>query len=257
MIRSANVITRPDHDVMQLKDGPAAKEWFTANFPRLDWDLLVDQQEWERFATSEGTTFPYCQRSNGGLAVHSSTDYSTGTNDCCGVVLLGDAAHAFPPDCGQGVNSGLQDVVALDRALRGEDIVHGSPISNTDATDTTADTTISPPANLGQALDRYEQNRKGEHRALIRLARFGAPYQYNQSWLQDRIGKKLWSINVAFRVLLKKVSRGWIPTGQAYFLVQNQELTYRQVMRRADSTSMVVQASLGMSAAWFLAKYFI
>jgi hypothetical protein len=30
---------------------------------------------------------------------------------------------------------------------------------------TTGDTIISPPANLGQALDRYKQSRKGEHGA--------------------------------------------------------------------------------------------
>ena len=34
-----------------------------------------------------------------------------------GVILMGDALHSFPPDLGQGVNSGLEDVVELDRAL--------------------------------------------------------------------------------------------------------------------------------------------
>jgi hypothetical protein len=33
------------------------------------------------------------------------------------VVLVGDAVHAFPPDLGQGVNSALEDVFALHRAL--------------------------------------------------------------------------------------------------------------------------------------------
>jgi hypothetical protein len=124
------------------------------------------------------------------------------------------------------------DVVALDRALRGEDIVRGSSSSSATAS-------FSTPANLG--------------RALIRLARFGAPYQYNQSWLRDRIGKQLWTINVVFRVFLNKVSRGWIPTA-AILVAQRHELTYRQVMRRADATSIVIKASLVLSAAWFLAK---
>jgi 2-polyprenyl-6-methoxyphenol hydroxylase-like FAD-dependent oxidoreductase len=79
-------------------------------------------QEWERFAKSNGTAFPYCQHSHGGLAVHSNSF----ANDSCGVVLVGDAAHAFPPEGGQGVKAGLADVMALNRALRGEDIVRRS-----------------------------------------------------------------------------------------------------------------------------------
>ena len=31
--------------------------------------------------------------------------------------MIGDAIHAFPPDLGQGVNSGLQDVAVLRDAL--------------------------------------------------------------------------------------------------------------------------------------------
>ena len=33
------------------------------------------------------------------------------------MVLLGDAAHAFPPDLGQGVNAALQDVLVLHDTL--------------------------------------------------------------------------------------------------------------------------------------------
>ena len=33
------------------------------------------------------------------------------------LLLLGDALHAFPPDLGQGVNSGLEDVVELNNCL--------------------------------------------------------------------------------------------------------------------------------------------
>jgi kynurenine 3-monooxygenase len=192
----------------------------------------VDDVEWERFAKAKGTTFPYCQRSNGGLAVHLSKD---STSTTCGVVLVGDAAHAFPPDIGQGINAGLQDVVALDRALRGEDMVRGSSSGSSSSSSTSASTSMSPPANLGQALDRYEQNRKGEHRALIRLARFGAPYQYNQSWLRDRMGKQLRTINVVCRVLLNKVTLGYVPPA-AILMSLRHELTYRQVMRGPDAS---------------------
>ena len=35
-----------------------------------------------------------------------------------GVVLVGDTLHTFPPDIGQGVNTGLMDVASLDHVLR-------------------------------------------------------------------------------------------------------------------------------------------
>lgn len=81
-----------------------------ASFPRLPFDSSVDDKEWERFSKAKGITYPEPQYSPGS-AVLSPTDES--------VVLVGDA---FPPDFGQGINAGLQDVLALDRALRGRDI---------------------------------------------------------------------------------------------------------------------------------------
>ena len=56
---------------------------------------------------------------------------------------MGDAAHAFPPDIGQGINAGLCDVVALDRALRGKDILTGQDGEK--------------PESLGAALKEYER----------------------------------------------------------------------------------------------------
>lgn len=94
MIRPANVITRPNHDIWKIDNGPEAKEWFVKAFPRFEWDKYVNDEEWERFARATGTTFPNCQYSPG-LQISSSD----GQN---GVVLVGDAAHAFPPDIGQG-----------------------------------------------------------------------------------------------------------------------------------------------------------
>jgi len=136
MIRPANVITRPNHEVWnKITDGPSAKEWFTDAFPRFNWDDYVDDKEWDRFAKASGTSFPFCQYSPG-LQV-SSPDQK------CGVALLGDALHAFPPDIGQGINAGLSDVVAFDRALRGKDIITGKEGKT--------------PENLGAALKEYER----------------------------------------------------------------------------------------------------
>lgn len=115
-IRPVNIITRPDHDVWTIKDGSEMRQWFQKAFPRLNFGEdsdLVSSEEWERFAKAKGTSFPHCQYSPG-LQV-SSNDGE------CGVVLVGDAVHAFPPDIGQGINAGLEDALVLDKSLRGNE----------------------------------------------------------------------------------------------------------------------------------------
>jgi hypothetical protein len=136
--------------------------------------------------------------------------------------------HAFPPDVGQGVNSGLQDVVALDRALRNVDIVRG---------DDQVPTTVS---KLGTALLAYQKNRRPEHAALIRLTRFGGPYQYRQPWLRHRIGAMIWTMHFLFRVIMNKLSFGFIPS-PILITAFDPSLTFRQVMRRADSAAFGLQ----------------
>ena len=223
MLRPANINTRYDHEIWSLETGVQAKVWFQKSFPRIDFDALVGEAEWDRFATEKGTTYPYCQYSPGSAV--STVDGSLG------VVMLGDACHAFPPDIGQGINSGLQDVVALDRALQGQDLVTGE--------------FKSPPESLGAALEAYQKNRVPEHHALIRLAHCGSPYQYRQSWIRDRIGRLLWMMNVWFRMVLNKISRGLIPPAAIALAQQNPELTFRQIMRRSDLTVFVLSVLLG------------
>lgn len=78
-----------------------------------------------RFAASRGGTFPAPQ-----YTTHLSwtPDQAAKQQDRpkarsrsggsgTSVVLIGDAAHSFPPDLGQGVNSALEDVVVLEGAL--------------------------------------------------------------------------------------------------------------------------------------------
>jgi len=202
-IRPGNCVTTPKHVLWTLKNGGEVKNWFKDNYPRLDLDNLISDEEWDRFAKAKGLAFPPCQYSPG-LQVSSE-------NGECGVVLLGDAAHAFSPDIGQGINSGLMDVVKLDGIL---DL-------------------LGSKGSLGQALQEYEHVQAPETRALIRIARFGSPYQYNQSLRKDRIGKKLWTANVAMRLLLNKITAGLFPKPMI-MMVNDMTLSYRQIARRAD-----------------------
>jgi hypothetical protein len=131
------------------------------------------------------------------------------------------------------------DVVCLDRALSGLDTVTGKELKATE----------SAKPSLGTNLARYQKQHSPEINALIRLARFGAPYQYRQPHRADRMLRNLWTFNVAIRMILNKLTFNLIQPS-CIILLQKPELTFRQVMRRADLTTIflkaVVIALLGM-----------
>ena len=123
---------------------------------------------------------------------------------------------------------GLGDVVALDRAMQGKDITTGEAIE-------------PKPANLGKALHEYERVRGPDIRALIRLARFGSPYQYRQPLQKDKIGRFFWMMNITARMMLNKLSRGLVPK-PAIMLAGGNKLTFQEVMRQADLTTISLSA---------------
>lgn len=253
LVRPANINTRPDHKVWSIKNGPEMKKYFEKSFPRINWDeLITSDAEWDRFAKAKGTAYPMPQYSPASVLVSPHCG-SPEDPFSVGIVLVGDACHAFPPDIGQGINSGLNDVLALDRCLRGLDVVTAKPLGGEKA---------RTRPSLRQALHRYEQNRRPEHRALIRLARFGAPYQYRQSWYRDRIGSALWFANALFRITLHKLTFGFVPPLAISSVFQVLEdrtppyYTYRQIMRRADATTNILRGSLLLGILWTAAKRF-
>ena len=128
-------------------------------------------------------------------------------------------------------------MVALDRALRNINIVHG-----VDDTDIAASKVMTPVKvlTLGAAILTYQKNRGPEHAALIRITRFGSPYQYRQPWLRHRIGAMIWTMNFLFRTIVNKLSFGFIPSA-IITSASDPSLTYRQVMRRADCTAFGFQ----------------
>jgi kynurenine 3-monooxygenase len=110
--RTFNVIRLPNHDIWKIKDGEELRNWFAKAFPRFDFSAessLVEKEEFDRFATTEGLKLPPCQ--------YSPKLYVVSPNSEAAVILLGDAVHTFPPDLGEGVNSGLEDVLCLDECL--------------------------------------------------------------------------------------------------------------------------------------------
>ncbi|NES05268.1 MAG: FAD-dependent monooxygenase [Okeania sp. SIO2F4] len=207
--RTAVIVTRPEHEIWKLQDAEKLSEFLEKSFPQFPINKIVSSEEKERFAKSEGGSFPIPQYCSGLHLLLSNTDNYTG------IVLLGDAVHCFPPDIGQGVNSALEDVFILNEALEQTNNI------------------------ISDSLPLFEYLRSPDIKPLIRLAQTVFPWQYNQ----NIVGKRLWSINFFMRLFLSKI----LPFifAPAVILIQNHKLSYREIWSMAQRTTIYIYV-LGM-----------
>ncbi|CAM9387569.1 unnamed protein product, partial [Pylaiella littoralis] len=147
--RGGNFITLPGHPLWDVKTGEEAKTYLAETFPQTCFADEIDDEELSRFAESEGGRFPdpqYCPGLHWLVKDKGGSDTGeAGGSSSSGVALVGDAIHAFPPDLGQGVNSALEDVVVLERAL------------------------ASCGDRVEDALPEYERTRAADSKALVRV----------------------------------------------------------------------------------------
>jgi kynurenine 3-monooxygenase len=207
-IRSANLITLPQHQLWELKSGEQLYDYFERAFPYLSVRQIISQEEADRFAKSDGGSFPVPQYCSG---LHYLLERSPNEETASGVILLGDAIHCFPPDIGQGVNSALEDVCVLNEVFAQ---------TNDD---------------FDRALPLYETLRSPDVKALIRLAQTAFPWQYNQ----DRLGKSLWSVNFFLRLVLNRILP-FLFNPPSFFLIQNHNLSYHQIWKKAQQTTKII-----------------
>ncbi len=210
--RPVNTVTPPSHDIwnpnkIRTDDGGrSAKAYFAEKHPRFDWDKIVEEEEWERFASSKGSIFPPCQYTPS-MYVSSKPDHensnAVSSNDegGTGVVLVGDALHSFPPDLGLGVNVAMSDALVLREAF--EDAAASCV--------TEAGTSKPSISFVSRALKSYQEKNSRETRALIALARCGAPFQYPQITMKMKFQKVPYSLNILLRIVLNKVTNGLSP----------------------------------------------
>ncbi|GMH86530.1 hypothetical protein TrVE_jg4674 [Triparma verrucosa] len=209
--RPANIITRDDHFIHSesAADATELQRFLEESFPQLAFsgkNSVVAEDELSRFSKSPGTVFPHPQHAKK-LIQNSSPN--------AGIVLVGDSAHAFPPDIGQGVNAALFDVVELEKTL-----------------------TDPRHQNLASALSNYEKIRLPETKALIKLCATSNPFQYKQTGIISSLRQKLWTANFVLRLLLSKIF-GKLFSPNSFYALQG-EFSYVKIMSRCDRTTALL-----------------
>ncbi len=213
--RSVNIIREADHHLWTITDADELLDFLDDAFPQLDMRALVSREEAADFVSFEPGSFPASQ-----YARHLVARLGEG-DDAAHVVLLGDAAHAFPPDLGLGVNSALQDLTVLMRHMDEGGMGKGAPLADT----------------LADALEAYAAEREPESRDLAWVVRNFFPEQYNhRPWALRR-----WAAGFVVRKQLNALAPR-VFDKPAFYLSQDPAMTYGEMKRRKLRTDRRVRA---------------
>lgn len=218
--RSANIILASGHKFWDIKTVDALTDYLRTAFPQLDIGQIFPAEEMDDFLNLKTGKFPDPQYSPN---IFAQLDAGGNETTC---VLLGDAAHAFPPDLGLGVNSALQDVYLLGQELAKD-------------------------GSISAAAARYETARLPESRALVRLVKKVFPHQYNHIPWRFKISMAKFFAQLT----LNKISGGLIdPPG--FKLSQDERLGYQELEKRIFKTDLTLYVILSviLSALIYLAK---
>ncbi|MEM7701974.1 MAG: NAD(P)/FAD-dependent oxidoreductase [Pseudomonadota bacterium] len=212
--RSVNLIREADHELWTLKTADALYDFLEDAFPQLDIRALVSSEEAEDFVSLEAGAFPAPQYAR---TMHASFGDGEARNHA---LLLGDAAHAFPPDLGKGVNAALQDVDALAQKL-------------------------AEATSLEEAVENYAAERHPEARDLVWLVTHVFPEQYNhRPWALRR-----WIAGFLLRKGLNAVAPGAFAR-PGFFLTQDPSLSFGEMRRAIETTNDRIKA-LGLGTLAF------
>jgi hypothetical protein len=72
--------------------------------------------------------------------------------------------------------------------------------------------------------------------------------QYSQPWKRHRVGKFLWTANVGMRLLLHTLTAKLVAPPAIIMMVRHPDRSFRDIMRRADSTTFGLYAALTVVA---------
>ncbi|MEO0463875.1 MAG: NAD(P)/FAD-dependent oxidoreductase [Pseudomonadota bacterium] len=209
--RSVNLIREADHILWTLDTPEALFDYLEDAFPQLAIRDLVSEAEARDFVSMAPGAFPAPQYVPTMHAALGPADDQTH------VLLAGDAAHAFPPDLGMGVNAALQDIDALAVQL-----------------ETCTD--------LETVAKRWAAEREPEARDLVWLVTNVFPEQYNhRPWALKR-----WIAGFLLRRGLNAVMPG-VFARPGFFLSQDPELTFGQMRGAIERTNGRIKG-LGLGA---------
>lgn len=207
----AGTARRPDHKLWELRDAEEGFKLFEENFPQIDIRKCITTESMKEFIECRPSKFGYVSR-RGSLVANVGRDGSGG------VVLLGDAAHSFPPDIGQGVSVGLEDARLFAEIL-------GS---------------CEQDCHLREILQLYERRRDDDTSALMKIAQVAAPYQYGQ----NKFRLQLYGLNVMTRRALADVFPGLMYP--ALISMVAEDSSYRDMLRKAERTTVLLSVGVAL-----------
>lgn len=218
--RSLNIIREADHDVWKTEDPEELLAFLEQSYPQLGIRSLVPLQEAEDFVGLRPGKFPEPQ-----YAANLSADLGPDDHRVP-IVLIGDAAHAFPPDLGLGVNSALEDLEFLAREIEAKE-------------------------NWQKAVKAHSAKRLPEAKALVRLVQTVFPEQYaTRKWPTRR-----WTALFVVQTILQKVVPFWVDK-PAFLLTQLPTLSYTEIelrkLRSERNMRLIGIAALAAIAALIL-----
>lgn len=193
-----------DNALWESKSEEEYYELFQENFPEVDVRACVTSESMRDFARSSTGKFPPISRPRSISASIGAKGENQG-----GVVIVGDAAHCFPPDLGLGVNAALEDLTTLMSVID----------------------TLSPETSIDSIVRGYDAARDDDIWALMRIVQIGAPYQYGQS---------LWGLRMFFaNYFLRKKLSTWFPNifHPALMMDMRACVPYSEKLRNANKTT--------------------
>jgi 2-polyprenyl-6-methoxyphenol hydroxylase-like FAD-dependent oxidoreductase len=222
--RPLSLARTQDYSLFQTTNAEDLYDMIDQEFPQLNIRECLSLEAATAWCESKGSIFPKPRWSGKAAQL---------VNDKIVVAIVGDASHSFPPDLGQGVNSGMMDVHAvLDTMDKNQ------PLTETD-------------------LDMLNKTLVEEAEAVCRLLPIGMPYQYK---LPHTLSKLVffasfftrWSL-AGFSTKLSRLTRGFIGplfTEPAIIQIQNDPpLKYTEILRNHRRNTWLL-SSLALVAGW-------